>query len=99
MGVVYKAENTKLERSVALKSLPTHLLDDEDIRKRFEREARSAAAFSHANGCTVYEIDEADGTTFIAMELLEGEPLNQKIEQGPLKLAEALVKLLSNRRA
>ena len=87
MGVVYKAEDTKLDRPVALKFLPAHLLDNEDIRKRFAREAKSAAALSHSNVCTAYEIDEADGKTFIAMEL---EPLNRKIEQGPLKLDEAL---------
>ena len=90
MGVVYKAEDTKLERSVALKFLPAHLLGDEEIRKRFEREAKAAAALDHSNVCTVYEIDQADGQTFIAMALIEGESLAKKIAQGPLKLDEAL---------
>ena len=90
MGVVYRAEDTKLERPVALKLLPAHLLGNEDVRKRFEREARSAAALSHANVCHVYEIDESDGQTFIAMELIEGESLDKKIAAGPLKLDEAL---------
>ncbi len=90
MGVVYKAEDTKLERPVALKFLPNHLLGDEEVRKRFEREAKAAAALDHSNVCTVYEIDEADGKTFIAMALVEGESLDKQIAQGPLKLEEAL---------
>ncbi len=90
MGVVYKAEDTKLERLVALKFLSGHLLGDQDVRKRFEREAKAAAALDHANVCTVYEIDQADGQTFIAMALIEGESLAKKIAQGPLKVEEAL---------
>ena len=90
MGVVYKAEDTKLGRPVALKFLPSHLLGDTEVRKRFEREAKASAALSHANVCTVHEIDEADGQTFIAMEFIEGESLDKRIEKGPLKLDEAL---------
>ncbi len=90
MGVVYKAQDTKLERPVALKFLPARLLGDADIRKRFEREAKAAAALNHANLCTVYEIDEVDGQTFIAMELVEGESLDKKIARGPLKFEDAL---------
>ena len=90
MGVVYKAEDTKLERPVALKFLPAHLLGSEDVRKRFEREAKSSATLSHPNVCRVYEIDEADGKAFLAMELIEGESLDKKIARGPLKLDEAL---------
>ena len=90
MGVIYKAEDSKLDRTVALKFLPAHLLGDEEVRKRFEREAKAAAALDHSNVCTVYEIDEADGKTFIAMALVEGESLDKKIARGPLKLAEAL---------
>ena len=90
MGVVYKAEDSKLERPVALKLLPAHLLGNEDIRKRFEREAKASAALSHPNVCTVHEIDEAGGKTFLAMELVEGESLDKKIARGPLKLDEAL---------
>ncbi len=78
MGVVYRALDTKLDRQVALKFLPNHLLGDEEIRKRFEREAKAAAALSHANVCTVYEIDSSQGQTFIAMELVEGEPPTRK---------------------
>ncbi len=90
MGVVYKAEDTKLDRLVALKFLPNHLLGDEEVKKRFEREAKAAAALDHANVCHVHEIDEVDGKTFIAMSLIEGEPLDQKVERGPLKLEQAL---------
>ena len=90
MGVVYKAEDTKLDRPVALKFLAPHLLRDEEGRKRFEREAKAAAKLDHPNICTVYEIDEADGRTFIAMAFLEGDALSERIKEGPLKLPEAL---------
>ena len=90
MGVVYKAEDTKLKRPVALKFLAPHLLRDEEGRKRFQREAMAAAALDHPNVCTVYEIDEADGRTFIVMAFLEGQALSRKIADGPLKLPEAL---------
>ncbi len=90
MGVVYKAEDTKLGRPVALKFLAPHLLKDDDGRKRFEREARAAATLDHPNICTVYEIDEADGKTFIALAYLDGQTLSEKIAESPLKLNEAL---------
>ncbi len=90
MGVVYKAEDTSLDRPVALKFLAAHLVADEDIRKRFEREAKAAASLNHPNICTVHEISEANGRTFIAMAFLEGEGLDKKIEAGPLKLKDAL---------
>ena len=90
MGVVYKAEDTKLERTVALKFLAPHLVQDPEVRKRFEREAKAAASLDHPNVCTVYEIDEAEGKTFIAMAYVEGESLDEKIARGPLKLDEAL---------
>ncbi len=90
MGVVYKAEDTKLERTVALKFLAPHLLEDEEARKRFHREAKAAARLSHPNICTVHEISEERGQTFLVMELIEGESLDKKIERGPLSLKEAL---------
>ena len=90
MGVVYRALDTKLDRQVALKFLPNHLLGDAEVRKRFEREAKASAALSHTNVCTVHEIDEVDGKTFIAMEFIAGESLDKKIAQGPLKLDDAL---------
>jgi Tol biopolymer transport system component/predicted Ser/Thr protein kinase len=90
MGVVYKADDTKLDRPVALKFLAAHLVSDEEVRKRFEREAKAAAALNHPNICHVYSIDEIEGKTFIAMAFLEGEGLDRKIEAGPLKLKDAL---------
>ncbi|MDA1315744.1 MAG: protein kinase [Acidobacteria bacterium] len=90
MGVVYKAEDIKLERTVALKFLAAHLLNDEEAKARFLREARAAAALHHPNICPVYEIDEAEGKTFLSMALIEGEPLEARIEKGPLPLKEAL---------
>ncbi len=90
MGVVYKAEDTKLKRPVALKFLSPHLLSDTEAKERFIREAQAAAALNHPNICTVHEIDEAAGRTFIVMAFLEGASLDTKIEAGPLKLNEAL---------
>ena len=90
MGVVYKAEDTKLERTVALKFLAAHLVSDEDVRKRFEREAKAAAALNHPNICTVFEIDEVEGRIFLAMALVEGSSVKDKISERPLKLDEAL---------
>ena len=89
MGVVYKAEDTKLDRTVALKFLAQHLLDDE-AKERFLREAKAAAALDHPNICTVYEIAEVDGKTFIAMAFLKGETLEDRIAKGPLSLKDAL---------
>ena len=73
MGIVYKAEDTKLERTVALKFLASHLLEDEEGRARFIREAKAAAALDHPNICTVHEIDEIEGEIFIAMAYVEGQ--------------------------
>ena len=78
MGVVYKAEDTSLDRPVALKFLAPHIVSDEEISKRFEREAKAAAALNHPNVCHVYEINEVEGKTFIAMAFLEGEPLEKR---------------------
>jgi len=90
MGDVWKAEDTKLHRDVALKLLASHLLRDEESRKRFHREAQAAASMSHPNVTTIHEIDEADGQTFLALEYIEGETLEQRVEKGPLPLQEAL---------
>ncbi len=90
MGVVYKAEDTKLKRPVALKFLRSDILEDEEHKERFLREAQVAAALDHPNICTVYEIDEADGQTFLSMAYLEGETVKEKIKARPLKLEEAL---------
>ncbi len=90
MGVVYKAQDTKLERPVALKFLAAHLVSNEEAKKRFMREAKAAAALDHPNICTLYEIDEANGHTFMAMAYLEGRTLEERISEGPLPIEEAL---------
>jgi len=90
MGVVYKAEDTKLKRTVALKFLPPELIRDPEAKKRFIHEAQAAAALSHPNICTVHEIDEYEGTSFIAMEYIEGQSLKEKVESGPLKVEQAV---------
>ncbi len=90
MGVVYRAEDERLHRAVALKVLPPERLADEERRLRFLREARAAAAVTHPNIAVVYEVDESDGTVFIAMELIEGKTLRAAIGGRALALKEAL---------
>jgi eukaryotic-like serine/threonine-protein kinase len=89
MGVVYAARDERLERVVALKTM-TSLTGDETARKRFWREARTAASVNHPNVCQLYEIGEEGGELFIAMELLEGEALAERLRRGPLSVSEAL---------
>jgi len=90
MGIVYKAEDMKLRRTVALKFLPPELNSNPEARERFVQEARAAAALSHPNICTIHEVDESEDKPFIAMEYVEGENLREKIRKGPLPIEEAL---------
>ena len=88
MGIVYAAEDPSLGRRVALKTI-AH--PDEESRMRFRREARAAASVNHPHACQIFEIGEDTGRLFIAMELLEGEPLSERLKRGPLALGEALL--------
>ncbi len=91
MGVVYKAEDTRLKRTVALKFLPPDLTRDPQAKERFIHEAQAASALQHNNICTVHDVDEtSDGSLFIVMDLYEGETLKEKIGRGPLQIGEAV---------
>jgi len=86
MGEVYKARDTRLDRTVALKVLPDHIAEREGARARFEREARAVASLSHPNICSLFDIGEG----YMVMELIEGETLAQRIDKGPIPLDQAL---------
>jgi TolB-like protein/predicted Ser/Thr protein kinase len=90
MGIVYKAEDLKLRRFVALKFLPPHLMNSPELKERFLIEAQAAAALNHPNICVIHEVGESSEHPYIAMEYVEGETLRDKIRKGPLKSEEAL---------
>jgi len=90
MGIVYLAEDTKLDRKVAIKFLPNHIADNSDERKRFEIEAKAAAALNHPNIATVYNIEDVDDEMFIVMEYIEGQELKDKLKSVALEVDEAI---------
>lgn len=90
MGVVYKAEDTRLRRTVALKFLPPGLLATDEVRRRFVHEAQASASLNHPNIATVYEVDEFEGTTFVSLEYVEGQNLAEKLSSSPPDVREAI---------
>ncbi len=90
MGEVYKATDTRLERTVAIKVLPAHVASDPERKQRFEREAKVISGLNHPHICTLYEFDNHEGTDFLVMEYLEGETLADRLGKGALPLDQAL---------
>jgi serine/threonine protein kinase/roadblock/LC7 domain-containing protein len=88
MGEVYRARDTRLERTVAVKILPQHLSDQRDAKERFEREARAISSLNHANICQLYDVGEQDGISYLVMEYLEGETLGARLGKGPLPMEQ-----------
>src|SRR6188474_3513297 len=90
MGEVYRARDTRLNRTVAIKVLPRHLSERPDLRRRFEREARAIANLNHPQICALHDIGHEDGIDFLVMEYLEGETLSKRLKRGPLTTAQLL---------
>jgi eukaryotic-like serine/threonine-protein kinase len=90
MGEVYKAHDTRLDRTVAIKVLPAGRDRSAELRQRFEREARTISSLNHPQICTLYDIGEHESTTFLVMEYLEGETLQARLDRGPLSLTQVL---------
>jgi len=90
MGEVYRARDTRLDRTVAVKILPSHLSDNPDARQRFDREARAISSLNHPNICTLYDVGHQDGIDFLVMEFLEGETLADRLLKGPLPTEQVL---------
>jgi eukaryotic-like serine/threonine-protein kinase len=90
MGEVYRARDTRLDRTVAIKVLPQHLSSNPQRRQRFEREARAVSALSHPHICVLYDVGQQDGIDYLVMEYIEGESLADRLTKGPPPLAQAL---------
>jgi serine/threonine protein kinase len=90
MGQVYKARDVHLNRTVAIKVLPQHISDKPELKARFEREAQTLASLSHSHICPVFDVGEESGTGYLVMEYVEGQTLADRLQKGPLPLAEAL---------
>jgi serine/threonine protein kinase len=90
MGEVYRARDTRLDRTVAIKVLPAHLSSDPELKQRLEREARAISSLQHANICTLYDIGTQGGTEFLVMEYLEGQTLAERLQKGPLPVDQVL---------
>ena len=90
MGEVYRARDTRLDRTVAMKVLPSELSANPDLRERLEREARAISGLAHPHICTLYDVGQDDGIDYLVMEYLEGETLAERLQKGPLPLEQAL---------
>src|ERR1700687_1255810 len=90
MGEVYRALDTRLDRTVAIKILSEHLSSNPEAKQRFEREARAISSLSHPNICHLYDVGQQDGTSYLVMEYLEGETLADVLRKGPLRLEQVL---------
>ena len=90
MGEVYKAKDTRLERTVAIKILNIQIADNPDLKARFEQEAKAISSLNHPNICTLYDIGSSDGTDYLVMEYIEGDSLMDRLKSGPLSIDETL---------
>ena len=90
MGEVYKAKDTRLDRTVAIKVLPSHVARNPDVRRRFEREARAVSSLNHPHICTLHDIGSENGIDFMVMEHIEGDTLADRLKKGALPLDQAL---------
>src|SRR6516225_7633049 len=90
MGEVYRAKDTRLDRTVAVKILPEHLAQSTEAKQRFEREARSISSLNHANICALYDVGEQGSTSYLVMEFVQGETLEARLLKGPVPLKQAL---------
>src|ERR1700692_13959 len=90
MGEVYRARDTRLDRTVAIKILSEHLSSNPEAKQRFEREARAISSLSHPNICHLYDVGQQDGTSYLVMEYLEGETLSARLLRGPMPLDQVL---------